>query len=55
MGYRVILYDEDGNNYIGTSTYDTREEAEEEIEDTFNGPTVYIDDNVIVGAEIEEV
>ena len=54
MGYRVVLYDEDGNSYTGTSTYDTYDEAEEEIEDTLNGSAVYIDDNEIVGGEIEE-
>lgn len=55
MGYRVVLYDEDGNSYIGTSIYDTYDEAEEEIEDTLNGSASYIDDNEIVGGEVEEV
>lgn len=54
MGYILVLYDEDGNDYRGTTVYDTYDEAEEAIEDALNGSSSYIDDHEIVGGEIEE-
>ena len=52
MSYRVILYDTEGNEYRGTTLYDTYEEAEEVLEGS-DEPS-YIDGHEVAGGHIEE-
>lgn len=54
MGYRIIYYDSDANEYVDDTIYETYEEAEAIIGNETSNP-IYINGIDVAGGTIEEV
>lgn len=54
MGWKVFLYDDEGNEFEGTTVYRTKREADEDADASLDGCT-YIGDSLITAAAVEEV
>ena len=54
MKYRVVFYNEEGDELVTSHVFDSWEEAEEDIEDAFQIGLDYTDFGPVMGGRIDE-
>ncbi len=52
--WRVVLVTEDGGEVILSREFETRREAEAELEEEMTGYPHYIEDSLVVGGHVEK-
>ncbi len=52
--WRVVLVTEDGGEVIRCREFETRREAEAELEEEMTGYPHYIEDSLVVGGHVEK-